>query len=71
MKLVVIYGAEATGKLTVAKQLASATGFRLFHNHVSVDVARVLFSHGEPRFSELVWDTRELVIARAAEAGID
>jgi len=71
VKLVVIYGAEATGKLTVAKQLASATSFRLFHNHVSVDVARVLFSFGEPGFSELVWDTRELVIDRAAKAGVN
>lgn len=71
MRLVIIYGAEATGKLTVAKHLASKTAFRLFHNHVSVDVARVLFNFGEPGFSELVWDIRELVIARAATAGVD
>lgn len=71
MRLIVIYGAEATGKLTVAKQLASETSFRLFHNHISVDVARVLFSFGDEGFSELVWDTRELVIDHAARANMD
>ncbi|MBV7333655.1 hypothetical protein KFU94_36565 [Chloroflexi bacterium TSY] len=58
MKLIIIYGSEASGKLTIAKQLAEKTGFRLFHNHVSVDVARSLFDFGDEGFSELIWDVR-------------
>jgi hypothetical protein len=31
MKLVIIYGSEASGKFSVAKQLAEPTNLRLFH----------------------------------------
>jgi len=37
MKLVFIYGPPASGKLTVARELATLTGYRLFHNHLIVD----------------------------------
>jgi shikimate kinase len=70
MKLVIIYGPEATGKLTIAKVLARQTGFRLFHNHVSVDVAKVLFDFGEEAFSQLIWDVRLLVFEHAARAKV-
>ncbi|MEM7534784.1 MAG: hypothetical protein AAF639_21580 [Chloroflexota bacterium] len=70
MKLIIIYGSEATGKLTIAKELAQQTGFRLFHNHVSIDVAKVLFDFGDTGFSELVWDTRTLVFEYAAKQDI-
>jgi shikimate kinase len=62
MKLIIIYGPEATGKLTIAKELAKATGFRLFHNHVSVDVAKTFFDFGMAEFGELVWDVRILAL---------
>ena len=68
MKLVIIYGPEASGKLTIAKALAQKTGFRLFHNHVSVDVAKALFDFGDEAFSQLIWDVRLLVFEYAARA---
>ena len=37
MKLVVLHGPPAVGKLTVARELARLTGWRLFHNHLVVD----------------------------------
>jgi deoxyadenosine/deoxycytidine kinase len=70
MKLVIIYGPEATGKLTIAKTLAHSTGFRLFHNHVSVDVAKVLFDFEDEAFSQLIWDVRLLVFEHAARAKV-
>ena len=70
MKLVIIYGSEATGKLTIAKQLARKTSFRLFHNHVSIDVAKVLFDFGDAGFSDLIWDVRALIFERAAQQNI-
>lgn len=66
MELIIIYGSEAVGKLTIARQLAEKTGFSLFHNHVSVDVARTLFDFGEEGFNETVWAVRELVFEQAA-----
>ncbi len=70
MKLVIIYGAEAIGKLTIAKELAKVTGFRLFHNHVSVDVARTFFDFGMAEFGALVWDVRILALEHAAKGSI-
>ncbi|HKB66083.1 MAG TPA: AAA family ATPase [Pyrinomonadaceae bacterium] len=58
MKLVFLYGAPAVGKLTVARELAALTGFRLFHNHLTVDLVSSLFPFGsEPfvRLREQIW----------------
>lgn len=38
MKFVMLYGPPATGKLTVAKELQNLSGYKLFHNHMLVDL---------------------------------
>jgi hypothetical protein len=53
MQCVFIYGPVASGKLTVARELAALTGFRLFHNHFAVDAALALFDFGTPGFVKL------------------
>jgi hypothetical protein len=53
MKLIFIYGAAAVGKLTVARELASMTGFRLFHNHLTVDLVSAVFDFGTESFVKL------------------
>jgi hypothetical protein len=53
MKLVFIYGLPATGKLTVARELASQTGYKLFHNHLVVDLLLSVFEFGSPPFVEM------------------
>jgi hypothetical protein len=53
MKLIFIYGLPATGKLTVAKELAAITGFRLFHNHLVIDALLPVFEFGSEPFIEL------------------
>jgi chloramphenicol 3-O-phosphotransferase len=70
MKLVIIYGSEASGKLSVAKQLAELTNLRLFHNHVSIDVAKVLFNYGEADYDQLLWKIRLLVFETAAQKNV-
>ena len=58
MKLVFLHGPPAVGKLTVARELAGLTGYRLFHNHLTVDLASSLFPFGsEPfiRLREQIW----------------
>jgi len=58
MKLVFLHGAPAVGKLTVARELAALTGFRLFHNHLTVDLASSLFPFGSEPFillREQIW----------------
>ncbi len=50
MHLVFLHGPAAAGKYTVARELATLTGFELYHNHLVVD--EVLKSHafGTPGF---------------------
>lgn len=66
MKLIIIYGAPATGKLTVAIQLSRLTGYRVFHNHMSIDYAKNVFDFGTPPFWRLVGQVRFDAIAEAA-----
>jgi len=55
MNLVFIYGAPAVGKLTVAKELAKLTGYKLFHDHIVQDAVCQIFE----RESE-VWESLRL-----------
>lgn len=66
LRLVFIYGLPGTGKLTVARALAELTGFKLFHNHLTVDLAASLFIHGSPEYMEYVRSLRLEAFARAA-----
>lgn len=43
MKLVVIIGPHAVGKMTVGQELAKMTGLKLFHNHMTIDIVSELF----------------------------
>lgn len=71
MRLVVIIGAPAVGKATVGKALAERYGFRLFHNHVSLDAVASVFDWGTPSFQRLVGELRQRVIEEAAASGVD
>lgn len=53
MKLVFIYGMPAVGKLTVAEELSKITGYKLFHNHLVVDLLLSIFEFGSLPFVEL------------------
>ena len=53
MKLIFLHGLPGVGKLTVARELAELTNFKLFHNHLSVDLVSSLFEFGSPEFVEL------------------
>jgi hypothetical protein len=58
MKLVFLYGPPAGGKLTVARELTASSGYPLFHNHLTIDLALSLFPFGSPGFIALrdrVW----------------
>ena len=50
MKLIFIFGLPASGKLTIAKSLASISGYKLFHNHLVVDTLLSVFDFGSPAF---------------------
>ncbi len=45
MKLVIIFGPHAVGKMTVGQELAKITGLKLFHNHMTIDIVYDLFEN--------------------------
>jgi predicted kinase len=71
MRLVFLYGAPGSGKLTVARELATLTGFRLFHNHLTVDLAKTVFDFATPDYLEYVRALRVDALSRAAKANVD
>lgn len=71
MKLLIIYGAPATGKLTIATEVARRTGFKLFHNHLSIGCVKPVFEFGSPPFLRMVLLIRYAMLAEAAREGVD
>lgn len=66
MKLI-IYGPPAVGKLTVARELAKITGYKLFHNHLTVDLAYSFFPSGTKAYSDFVEKIRLEALEAAAK----
>lgn len=45
MKLVIIFGPHAVGKMTVGQELEKITDLKLFHNHMTIDIVADLFEN--------------------------
>ncbi len=43
MQLVFLYGPPGVGKYTIGLELAARTGFRLLHNHLTVNLVSAVF----------------------------
>ncbi len=67
MKLVVIYGPPAVGKLTVAKALAETTGLSILHNHLVSDLVLAVFDRNTPTAINLNASIKNLIFETAAK----
>lgn len=71
MKLIIIHGPPAAGKLTVGTEIARLTDYKLFHNHISIDCVKTVFEFGTPVFWDVIGFVRIGTIAEAARHQID
>ena len=69
MELVFIHGPAASGKLSVARALATATGLPVFHNHLTVDSLTPVFPFGTAPFVTLREQIWLSVFGEAARRG--
>ena len=71
MRLLLLTGPPAVGKMTVGRQIAAMSDFRLFHNHHTIEPLLEVFGYGTPPFNTLEVEFRRRVITEAALAGLD
>lgn len=71
MRLLVIFGPPAVGKMTVGREIAQRSDFRLFHNHTLIEPLLEVFDYGTPPFNRLLSQWRVGVVEEAAMSSID
>lgn len=47
MDLIILFGPQAVGKMTVGEELEKLTGLKLFHNHMTIDLVLKFFTWEE------------------------
>jgi AAA domain len=73
LRLIFLHGLPGVGKLTVARELERLTGYKVFHNHLAVDLVRSVFDFGSQPFVELremIWLAVFTEAVRANLAGL-
>lgn len=70
MKLIVLFGPPAVGKMTVGYELEKITGLRLFHNHMTIDLVLRFFDFGTPQFGRLVNGFRRRIFEEVAASDL-
>jgi len=70
MKFVMIFGPEAVGKMTVGHELEKITGFKLFHNHMTIDLVSNFFDYGTDSGKKLVRLFREEIFKEVASSDL-
>jgi hypothetical protein len=69
VNFVLIFGPQAVGKMTVGQHLAEKLGYKLFHNHVTIDFLTPHFEFGTPSFNRLCALLRDEMLKEAIESG--
>ncbi len=69
-QFVIIFGPPAVGKMTVAYAVAKRTGFRVFHNHMTIDLVLPFFDFGTPAFGRLVGSFRQRIFEEVAQSSL-
>lgn len=71
MKLVIIFGPHAVGKMTVGQELAEITDLKLFHNHMTIELVSNFFSYSNQEGKRLVALFRKEIFEAVARSDLD
>lgn len=71
MKLILIFGPQAVGKMTVGQELEKTTGLKLFHNHMTIELVSNFFSYGTKEGKRLVRLFRQEIFEEVAKSNLE
>ncbi|MBK7869168.1 MAG: AAA family ATPase [Saprospiraceae bacterium] len=71
MKLVIIIGPPAVGKMTVGQALEKITNLKLFFNHMSLELVNVFFDFGTEAFERLDKTIRFAIFNEVANSDLE
>lgn len=71
MELLLVIGPPAVGKMSVGKEIAARSDFRLFHNHHTIEPLVEIFGYGSPPFKVLNLEFRRRVIEEAVRHDVN
>ncbi len=71
MKLVIIFGPPAVGKMTIGQELEKITGLKLFHNHMTIELVAPFFSYSTGTGRRLVKLFREEMFKEVAGSDLE
>ena len=66
MQLVLLYGPPGVGKYTVGLELTARTGFRLLHNHLTVNLVSAVFERDSEIWLRMLRRLRRDMLTEAA-----
>lgn len=71
MKLIIIFGPQAVGKMTVGHELEKITNLKLFHNHMAIELVYNFFDYGTVPFKRLVNLFRKEIFNEVASSNLE
>jgi hypothetical protein len=71
MKLVMLFGPQAVGKMTVGQELEKITSLKLFHNHMTIELVSPFFNYGTKAGKKLVKLFREEIFKEVASSDLE
>ncbi len=71
MKLIIIFGPQAVGKMTVGQELEKITGLKLFHNHMTIELVSPYFSYSSATGKRLVNLFRKEIFEAVAKSDLE
>ncbi len=71
MKLIILFGPQAVGKMTVGHELEKITNLKLFHNHMTIELVSNYFNFDTPTGKRLVKLFREEIFKAVASSDLE
>lgn len=71
MKLILIFGPQAVGKMTVGEELENITELKLFHNHMTIELVAKFFNYSTESGKRLVNLFRQEIFEEVSKSDLD